>query len=340
MTRLASFLTLLATVAAHGVRHGGKSHHRHEKGGKYPAFDTWMETQGKEYKSFEEYKFRNRIYERNVETIANHNAAGLSWNMTVNKFADLTGAEFTSRFTGLAITPKKVIDVEYDFKISEDIPVSIDWEALGAVTPVKNQEQCGSCWAFSTTGSVEGAWFIAKKQLVSLSEQQLIDCSTAQGNNGCNGGLMDYAFQYIISNGGITSEAQYPYTATGPNTCMAANTTVVATISSYQDVPINSDTALMSAIAQQPISIAIEADQSVFQFYSGGVMSATTCGTQLDHGVLAVGYGTLNGADYYKVKNSWGADWGLNGYILLGRGSAFAPNGQCGILMAPSFPLV
>ena len=198
--------------------------------------------------------------------------------------------------------------------------------------------QCGSCWAFSTTGSTEGISFIKTGTLPSLSEQQLVDCSGAEGNQGCNGGLMDYGFQYIIDNKGICAETAYPYTATDgtckSKTCGAA----AATITGFQDVPTNSETALMTAIVQQPVSVAVEADQDSFQFYSGGVMTAA-CGTNLDHGVLAVGYGTESGSDYYKVKNSWGADWGLKGYILLGRGAKFGNAGQCGIQMQPSYPL-
>ena len=214
-------------------------------------------------------------------------------------------------------------------------PVSVDWVAAGAVTPVKNQGQCGSCWAFSTTGSTEGAIFVSGKPLPVLSEQQLVDCAGAQGNQGCNGGLMDYGFQYIIDNKGIGSEASYPYKA-ADGTCKKVAS--VATITSFKDVPTNSETALVAAIVQQPVSVAIEADQDSFQLYAGGVMSAV-CGSQLDHGVLAVGYGTLNASDFYQVKNSWGADWGMKGYILLGRGAAFKAAGQCGIQMDPSYPI-
>ena len=149
---------------------------------------------------------------------------------------------------------------------------------------------------------------------------------------------MDYAFQYIIDNKGITTEAAYPYTA-ADGTCQAKGKPVAATLSGFKDVTPNSETALLTAIVQQPVSVAVEADQSVFQFYSGGVMDSS-CGTQLDHGVLAVGYGTTGGKDYYKVKNSWGADWGMKGYILLGRGATFNPSGQCGIQMDPSYPVV
>jgi len=184
---------------------------------------------------------------------------------------------------------------------------------------------------------MEGAWAVKNKQLFNLSEQELVDCSVPQGNQGCDGGLMDQAFQYVVANKGLSTDEVYPYTATGPNACKSD--TSVMTITGFSDVPKNSETALVAAIVQQPVSVAVEADQGVFQFYSGGVMTSA-CGTNLDHGVLAVGYGTNTaGQDYYKVKNSWGADWGMDGYILLGRGK-FGASGQCGIQMDPSFPLV
>jgi C1A family cysteine protease len=220
------------------------------------------------------------------------------------------------------------------------LPPSVDWSAIGAVTPVKDQGQCGSCWAFSTTGALEGAWFVKHAALFNLSEQQLVDCSTEEGNQGCNGGLMDDAFQYVIDNHGLTTDAQYPYTATGPNTCVATGLPLVANATSFVDVPVNSQEALMTAVLQQPIAVAIEADQNAFQFYASGVLTKP-CGTQLDHGVLLVGYGTQDSLDYYKVKNSWGADWGMEGYVLLGRGSQYNGNqGQCGIQMDPSYPVV
>jgi xylem cysteine proteinase len=307
-------------------------------------FSQWLFDHGKFYGT-NEYKFRFGVFADNLERINVHNSGGHSWNMSLNRFADMTPEEFTARYTGSLLRsntkPVAAIRQLRGFVQNSTIPASVDWVSLGAVTPVKNQGQCGSCWSFSTTGSVEGAWFIAKNELVSLSEQQLVDCSTAQGNDGCNGGLMDNAFKYIITNGGLTTESAYPYTATGPNACQAAGKPVAATLTSYSDVPVNSEDALLAAIAQQPVSVAIEADQASFQFYSGGVMSAA-CGTALDHGVLAVGYGTdsSSGLDYYKVKNSWGADWGMNGYILLARGAAFNPSGQCGIQMAASVPVV
>lgn len=303
-----------------------------------PSFDEWAAAHGKSYQPTER-DYRETVYDTNVVMIEKHNAGNHSWTMAVNKFADLTPKEFAAKYTGGLKKAKRSLRKQGVTLVNTTtLPTSVDWEAKGAVTPIKNQEQCGSCWAFSTTGSVEGAWFISKGQLVSLSEQQLVDCSGPEGNQGCNGGLMDYAFQYIIDNKGITTEAAYPYTA-ADGTCQAKGKPVAATLSGFKDVTPNSETALLTAIVQQPVSVAVEADQSVFQFYSGGVMDSS-CGTQLDHGVLAVGYGTTGGKDYYKVKNSWGADWGMKGYILLGRGATFNPSGQCGIQMDPSYPVV
>lgn len=303
-----------------------------------PSFNEWAAQHGKTY-SPTERDYRIGVYYDNLEKINEHNAKNLSWTMDVNKFADLTAEEFKARYTGGLRLPKKSLrHVAYGPFNTTANPTSVDWTTKGAVTPIKNQEQCGSCWAFSTTGSVEGAWFLKNGTLVSLSEQQLVDCSSAEGNQGCNGGLMDQGFQYIIDNKGITTEAAYPYTA-ADGTCQAAGKPVAATLSGYKDVAANSEIALETAIVQQPVSVAVEADQSVFQFYSGGVMDST-CGTALDHGVLAVGYGVDAGKEYYKVKNSWGADWGEKGYIRLGRGAKFNPSGQCGIQMVASYPVV
>jgi C1A family cysteine protease len=303
-----------------------------------PSFNEWADQYGKVYEPTER-DYRISVYYDNLAKINDHNSKNFSWTMDVNKFADLTGDEFKALYTGGIRIPKKSLRRGGDgpFNVSAN-PTSVDWTTKGAVTPVKNQQQCGSCWAFSTTGSVEGAWFLSNGTLVSLSEQQLVDCSDAEGNQGCNGGLMDDAFQYIITNKGITTEDAYPYTAQD-GTCSSKGKPVAATLSGYKDVTANSEVALETAIVQQPVSVAVEADQSVFQFYSGGVMDSA-CGTQLDHGVLAVGYGVDSGKEYYKVKNSWGADWGEKGYIRLGRGSNFNPSGQCGIQMVASYPVV
>jgi len=253
----------------------------------------------------------------------------------MNEFGDLTSKEFASGRIG-GYVPRKLRSARKTTDLpTVDLPSSVDWVAKGAVTPVKNQGQCGSCWAFSTTGSVEGVNEINGHGLKSLSEQQLVDCSGSAGNDGCNGGLMDDAFQWIISNGGICSESAYPYQGVD-GTCQTC--TNVASIKSFSNVTPDSDSALAAAVAQQPVSIAIEADQSSFQFYSTGVLTAA-CGTALDHGVLAVGYGTLSGVEYWKVKNSWGGSWGMSGYVLLARGKQYNGGaGQCGIYSEPSYP--
>jgi len=281
--------------------------------------------------------FRYTVFKANMDKVALANKQKHSYTLGMNEMGDMTHAEFKAAKLGYNKIDRSVLRSANACPVVKTPPAQVDWVAKGAVTPIKNQGQCGSCWSFSTTGSVEGAVQIASGQLISLSEQQLVDCSTAQGNEGCNGGLMDNAFQYIISNNGLTTESGYPYTATGPNTC-SVTTPLASTITGYCDVNSGDENALAIAVANGPVSVAIEADQSCFQFYSSGVMSDASCGTQLDHGVLAVGYGVVGGQKYWNVKNSWGTSWGNNGYIWLGKQIASQPLGVCGIASEPSYP--
>ena len=285
-----------------------------------------------------EEAFRFSVFRANAAKVVAHNAKGLSWTMALNKFADLTTEEFAAKYIGGFRPAATEKNYELSHLRASDLPSSVDWSTKGAVTPIKNQGQCGSCWAFSTTGSVEGVTEIATGTLTSLSEQELVDCSGSYGNQGCNGGLMDNAFKYIIANKGLCTEEAYPYEARD-GTCKSSTCKPVSPISGYKDVPQESTTALESAVATNPVSVAVEADQAAFQFYNGGVVTSKDCGTKLDHGVLAVGYGTEQGSEFWKVKNSWGASWGMKGYILLGRGGNYNGGaGQCGILLSASYP--
>merc|ERR1712159_229607 len=309
---------------------------------------------GKNYALSEEHDARYSTFKDNVDFITSHNARAEEHGYTVaiNQFADMTKTEYSAMLTYKAENKKPNPVVVFD---TTNLADSVDWVAKGAVTPVKNQGQCGSCWAFSTTGATEGAYQIATGKLLSFSEQELVDCAGSYGNQGCNGGLMDDGFKYLEAKGDEL-EASYSYTGkTG--TCStskqsAADGIKAGKVTSYNDVTSDSVTQMMAAVNKQPVSVAIEADQSGFQFYKSGVFSGT-CGTNLDHGVLVVGYGTDSGKDYWKVKNSWGTTWGQEGYIMLAKGAKNATtgrrllggggagkDGECGLLKQPSYPVV
>jgi len=292
------------------------------------AFFRFVKDYNKQYPT-EEVFDRFNTFKANLEMITAHNNGSSGWKMGINQFADLTTAEFKA-YLGLKPRDNAYIRSQNVEQLSGVVSNDIDWVSKGAVTPVKDQAQCGSCWAFSTTGSVEGAVFVNSGRLTSVSEQQLVDCAGSSGNQGCNGGLMDDAFNWIVSHHGIGSEASYPYTARD-GTCRDVPS--VSTISGYKDVTQGSEADLMTVLNQQPVSIAIEADQSSFQFYKSGVFTGP-CGQQLDHGVLLVGSGTDGGQQYWRVKNSWGPSWGDQGFIRMIRGS-----NMCGLSNMASYPV-
>ena len=276
-----------------------------------------------------------------------HNLGNHTFKLGHNQFSGMSSDEY-KQYLGFQMVDERPVTTNYFYSVSNDkLPVSVDWVKAGAVTPVKDQGQCGSCWSFSTTGALEGIYSIVNDNLVSFSEQQLVDCDSFRNggkDHGCNGGLMDNAFSWIGKNNGLCSEADYPYVSgvTQKNGDCQKTCTVVKNshVVDFVDVQPSSDDAMMQALSKQPVAIAIEADQREFQLYKSGVFTAT-CGTKLDHGVLAVGYGTVDGLDYYMVKNSWSTSWGNGGYILLGRGKQYNNgDGQCGMLLQASFPVI
>jgi len=302
------------------------------------AFEQFLKDFGKEYGEAEKTS-HFLAFEKNYNYISEENAKDHSYKLGLNEFSDMPLSEFKSTKFGLSGSPwggLKSLGVHEASGATP--PTEVDWRQKNAVTPVKNQQTCGSCWAFSTTGSLEGAWAIATGKLVPLSEQQLVDCASKFGNNGCSGGLMDNAFKYE-EQAPVCTEESYPYKALASN-CTATKCTVgipKGGVVGYKDVAPSDMKALMDAVAKGPVSVAIEADQMAFQTYKSGVLTKA-CGAKLDHGVLIVGYGTEAGKEYWLVKNSWGPTWGEDGFIKIERGLPGA--GECGIKDQASYPVV
>ncbi|KAJ4702022.1 Cysteine Protease [Melia azedarach] len=301
-------------------------------------FDTWCKQHGKTYSSDQEKQHRLGVFEDNYAFVTQHNNMGNStFTLSLNAFADLTHDEFKASHLGLSpseanLGQKNVQAPPY----VGDIPDRIDWSEKGAVTDVKDQGSCGSCWAFAATGAIEGINKIVTGSLVSLSEQELIDCDPKY-NMGCRGGLAEHAYKFVIENYGINTEKNFPYRG---HEWICHEDEVkkhIVTIDGYAVVPANNETLLQQAVATQPVSASICGSSRAFQFYHFGIITGP-CSTYLDHAVLIVGYASSREWDYWIVKNSWGIGWGMGGYVCIQRNTG-KPEGLCGINQRVSYPI-
>jgi len=310
-------------------------------------FDQWAKYHAKEYANDSERNQRLDTFLDNLMYIREHRNTNkhLSYTVGLNSMADITLGEFSNMYLGTKPTAASrnrlpdralVADDELTFVPAELNGETLNWVEKGAVTEVKNQKACGSCWSFSTTGSIEGINAIVSGKLVSLSEQELVDCDTIL-DHGCQGGLMDYAYAFVEGNGGLDTEDDYPYTAFQGTCDSNKKNRNVISIDGHRDITAGDEKALLEAAKKQPVSVAIQANQRFFQLYTGGVFDNESCGSQLDHAVLVAGYGTSDGKDYWLMKNSWGAQWGEDGYMKMAMG--VAPSGICGISKMASYPV-
>jgi len=319
----AALLACAAAIPITNSLNGDGSHHWFE-------FGKFVQQHGKSYASVEEFSTRFSIFKNWLNYIESHNSrAEKTYELAVNKFADHTWEEFKSMYLGYRFQNKTR---NYDHHLNAPVATAVDWRTKGCVNPVKDQGQCGSCWAFSAIASLECANFQKSGKLPNLSEQQLVDCSGQSGNQGCNGGLMDNAFDYVqkVSMGEDT-EVSYPYKARDGK-CMFNKANIAGTCSGHTDIA-TTETALQAAATGRVVSIAIAAEQD-FMFYSKGIYDSTTCPTDpdhLNHGVAIVGFDSS--AKYWIVRNSWGGAWGEQGYIRMAMGKNL-----CGLTDAASYP--
>jgi cathepsin L len=314
------------------------------EGDEWKQFSNFQERLSKKYETFEEMETRFQIFRSNLRSIILHNLDHTqNFTMGINQFTDLTPQEFKDQYVGGLRAQVGSYGCKSFSSGASGAPSSIDWRQKGAVNPVRDQGQCGSCWAFATTANAETVWAISSGQLLDLSEEFLVDCASGAGyfNMGCNGGQPDTAFKYMINNGQCT-ETSYPYKAGTTKTAGSCQKCSAAPVhfSSCYDVSPKDQVSLMAAVAKQPVVIAIEADTRYFQSYSGGILDSTACGTNLDHAVEIVGYGSENGVDYWTVRNSWSSSWGEQGYFRLKKTSSKNDIGICGLAAEPSFLVV
>jgi len=302
------------------------------------AWEDYKLEFNKQYTS-EEEPMRYANWKKDTEEVAEHNAMyGHEFTQAVNDLSDLTEEEYKKYYLSGYIPAKEGEPKGPMYVPTEGpIPNEVDWRQQGLVTGVKNQGRCGSCYSFSATGALEGQWAKTQGELISMSEKQIVDCSGSYGNMGCQGGRYQSSWQYIASAGGIESEEAYPYQPQ-KGWCQFDGEQVVAQCSGSQGTTPGSEDELTSAIAQVgPVSVAIDASSDSFRRYRAGVHYSYSCSsTRMNHAVLAVGYGSEDGEDYYLVKNSWSTMWGDGGYIKMARNRG----NNCGIASDAAFPLL
>ncbi|KAF2071084.1 hypothetical protein CYY_007605 [Polysphondylium violaceum] len=303
-------------------------------------FADFKNKYNRNYQSNAEHEVRFNLYKKAANMIDAHNAKGLSYTLAVNQFADMTDEEFHTRITPKNKRPENNgAHSTHDNEHTISLPATVDWRQQNCVTPVKDQGVCGSCWTFGSTGSLEGTYCVKHNSLISLSEQQLVDCAYIMESQGCNGGFASSAFQYIMNDQGISTEAAYPYLMQNGICKDRYAPKSGVTVASYVNVTSASEAALQNAVATVgPVAVAIDASVPDFRYYSSGVYYSPACQNgpdDLDHEVLAIGYGTYQGSDYWLVKNSWSTNWGIDGYIMMARNHG----NNCGISTQATYPI-
>ena len=301
-------------------------------------FTDWINEWERDYSTEEEFRTRERIYLENAAFVRNHNTGNHSYCVRLNEFADLTSLEFYhSRLMNVSI-PSSYESNCTNVNITT-LPEQFDWRYYNVVTEVKQQGQCSSCWAFVSTGVVESYNAIIGNPLVSLSEQNLMDCSYIEGNRACNGGTVDASLKYIIKNAGIDTEESYPYQMSTSVDCKYNINNRGAIIYNFTDIQRGCENEMQNAIVNNcPVGALIDGNDPGFQFYSSGIYYNPYCSTwRLNHAVLVVGYGIDTNniiPEYWIAKNSYGTNWGMNGYINMARNQ----NNNCGIATRSSYP--
>ncbi|KAL4586361.1 hypothetical protein LXL04_010997 [Taraxacum kok-saghyz] len=339
------WFTLVFPYILYFILQQAKSHKPDTTNYTLQKYEKWLQKYERVYQSQNEQQLRFGIYKSNLEYINYINSQNVSYKLTDNKYADMTHEEFSTfhfGYNGQEHSDSGELNNSHSkSNTTEDLPEDVDWRKRGAVTHVRDQDHCGACWAFSAVAAIEGINKIKGGNLTILSEQMLVDCDVNNGDKGCRGGIMEKAYQFVKKNGGITTEQVYPYVGIdeGCNKSKAKDT--VVRLRGYESIKSKDEKSLQSAVAKQPVSVPIAAE-FLFQLYGSGVYSGP-CGSHLNHAVTVVGYGKeedeKEGRKYWIIKNSWGTDWGENGYMRLERGTE-EKGGKCGIAKDSTYPVL